>query len=226
MDFGASYEEAVSQGLAGLAGGYSETAGKAMKMLGMQLTTKALTAQVWQGSTEVAFSIPLVFQAESNVNDDVTKPLSDLYRLVLPREPDVGGLLQAPGPQLDLDRLKKQSIDFNLKNTVTSGASTLGSALTFDKSTLTSAFATASEAGKGLQSFSQAFMGSIKNNISLKIGTRVFLSSVVITSVSSNTSVLPTRDGSFQRQEVTVGFKTFYVLTQNDIPNLVSYSGR
>jgi hypothetical protein len=223
MDMHANYEEAFSQGLSGLLGGKAESVGKAMRLLGMQLTTKALTAQVWQGSTEVAFSLPLIFQVESS-EDDVLIPLQKLYSLLLPTESAAGGLLEAPGPVVDLAKLKSQSIDFDTSGLtgldLTKGASGLVN------SALSSADNFKNTAGKGLQSFTNAFTSSIKNNISLSIGSRIRLPSVVITSISTNTDVLPLDGGVFQRVTATVGIKTFYVPTQNDIPDLVGLKSK
>jgi hypothetical protein len=225
MDVGANYEEAFSQGLAGALGG-SELLGKTMKMMGMQLTTKALTAQVWQGSTEVSFSLPLVFQVEKDEHLDLHKPLIDLYKLVLPTESGAGGLLQAPGPVVDLEKLKTKNVDLNIKGIASSTGSLAGSIFSASgtNDVLKSANGVINAAGQGLQSLSKGFVDSIKNNIQLQIGSKCLLKSVVITSVSANTSVLPLQSGTFQRVECTVGFKTFYVLTQEDLPDLIGYS--
>lgn len=224
MDVGASYEEAFSQGLSGLLNGggmISDIAGKSMKMLGLQLTTKALTAQVWQGSTEISFSLPLVFQVESDSEADIQKPLRDLYSLVLPEEKESGGLLEAPGPRVDLERLKQQAL--NLLETGKKVGSGLSSAYSNNQGNLGGMAQEGQAAvGSGLRSFSNAFLASVKNNISLSIGDRMLFKSVVITSVAQNFSVQPLEDGVFQRVECTVGFKTFYVLTQQDMPDLFS----
>ncbi len=224
MDLGASYEEAFSQGLAGLLSGngmLSEIAGKSLKMLGLQLTTKALTAQVWQGSTEISFTLPLIFQVESDSEADIQKPLRDLYSLVLPEEKEAGGLLEAPGPRVDLAKLKKAAISMGSIASETGGQ--LQSAWANNQGNLWGmAQAAQSAVGGGLRSFSNAFLSAIKNNISLSIGDRMLFKSVVITSVAQNFAVQPLEDGVFQRVECTVGFKTFYVLTQQDMPDLFS----
>jgi hypothetical protein len=216
MDLGACYEEAFSQGLSGLLSGngmLSEIAGKSMKMLGLQLTTKALTAQVWQGSTEISFSLPLIFQVESDSERDIQKPLRDLYSLVLPEEKEAGGLLEAPGPRVDLNKLQQNS--GSLMDALGGTGSALSSAITGE-----SAMSIKDGVNSALKPFSNAFLSSIKNNISLSIGDRMLFKSVVITSVAQNFSVQPLEDGVFQRVECTVGFKTFYVLTQQDMPDL------
>lgn len=222
MDIGANYEEAFSQGLSGLlqgGGAIGEASGKALKMLGLQLTTKALTAQVWQGSTEVSFSLPLIFQVENNPRQDVQGPLQDLYSLTLPRESTPGGLLEAPGPKVDLERLSKSMSGVTVNSIVKDTAGV------YQKLQSATSIADGFNKGKdianqALTPFSNAFIGSIKDNISLSIGTRMLFKSVVITSVNQNFKVQPLEDGSFQRVEATVGFKTFYVLTQADMPDL------
>lgn len=222
MDIGANYEEAFSQGLSGLlqgGGAIGEASGKALKMLGLQLTTKALTAQVWQGSTEVSFSLPLIFQVETDARVDVQGPLQALYSLTLPRESTPGGLLEAPGPKVDLDKLSKALSGLTVDSVMK------GSASAFSKLQSSSSIPDGFNKGKdianqALTPFSNAFIASIKDNISLSIGTKMLFKSVVITSVNQNFKVQPLEDGSFQRVEVTVGFKTFFVLTQNDMPDL------
>jgi hypothetical protein len=134
--------------------------------------------------------------------------------------------LQAPGPVVDLEKLKTKNVDLNIKGIASSTGSLAGSIFSASgtNEVLKSANGVINAAGQGLQSLSKGFVDSIKNNIQLQIGSKCLLKSVVITSVSANTSVLPLQSGTFQRVECTVGFKTFYVLTQEDLPDLIGYS--
>ena len=228
FNLGATYEEAFSQGLTGLlngGGAISSLASKSMKMLGLQLTTKALTAKIWQGSTSISFSLPLVFQVETDSEEDLQSPLRSLYTLVLPNEPTAGGLLEAPGPRVSLEKLKRIGGDvatIDVSSSATGVMSSIKTALSGPKDLVNLAGEVKSGANGALAPFSKAFMSAIENNISLSIGTRIFFDSVVITSVDQQFAVQPLDDGVFQRVHCTVGFETFYVLTQNDMENLFS----
>jgi hypothetical protein len=80
-----------------------------LRWLGLQLTTQALTAEVWQGSGTVEFQMDLQFQVEDDVNSDVLEPLMKLMFLTVAREETEGGLLSAPGPHIDLKQLSESS---------------------------------------------------------------------------------------------------------------------
>ena len=102
FDVAATYEAPFSQGLNGAMPGL----GAAAKALGVNLTTQAMTAQVWQGGTETNFSLTLVFQAETSAYNDVILPIKNLLKLTMPKDPTGGGLLEAPGPHVNIDKLK------------------------------------------------------------------------------------------------------------------------
>lgn len=103
-DVSSSYETPFAQGLLGMMPGVGSMA----KTLGLQLTTQALTMQVWQGSTVGQISLPMIFQVETDANKDVLEPLMKLMFLTMPREEQEGGFLEAPGPHLDLASLLKE----------------------------------------------------------------------------------------------------------------------
>lgn len=102
IDVQASYDAPFSQGLNQAMPGLGSMA----RAFGVNLTTQAMTAQVWQGGTEVQFSMNLVFQAERSSYLDVMKPIKDLFRLTMPKDPSGGGLLESPGPHVNIDKLK------------------------------------------------------------------------------------------------------------------------
>ena len=102
LDISATYEPPFAQGLNGMMPGI----GAAAKALGVNLTTQAMSAQVWQGGSDVQFSLTLVFQAETNSYTDVILPIKKLLQLTMPKDPTGGGLLEAPGPHVNIDKLK------------------------------------------------------------------------------------------------------------------------
>lgn len=228
IDIGASYEEAIAQAVSS-SSIVSELSGKA-KMMGVQLVTQALTAQIWQGSTEISFSLPLSFQVNSDEMADLLTPLSQLYTLTLPDE-TVGGLLKAPGPSLDPSKVASavgaltsgalnsamDSVSTNfsdLANRVSGGR--VGTALA-DSSKATAGAPPSSSADGGVKT---TLLSAIKNNISLTLGQYMYFESVVITSVGQTHFVQPLENGTMSRVDVTVGFKTFFVPTQKDIQKM------
>lgn len=239
-DIAANYEEAFAQavnntGIAGKLGGK-------LRALGVQLTTQALTAQVWQGAADMSFSLPLVFQAVNDEFGDVLDKLEALYNLTLPGETFSNGFLTAPGPTISPQLLLKNvgaitsgamnnagslaaDASSSVVDTVTGLVSSLGSGFSSDR-TLASSNSATSEASPTNSSkttnsgVDTPLIASIKNNISLQIGRYMYLESVVITSVGQTHFVNPVESGVMSRVEVTVGFKTFYVPTKKDIPNI------
>lgn len=102
LDIGATYDATYGQGLNEKLPGI----GALSKAFGVNLATQAMTVQVWQGGTELTFSISIVFQAESSAYNDVMFPIKQLLKLTMPKEPTPGGLLEAPGPHINIAKLK------------------------------------------------------------------------------------------------------------------------
>ena len=246
IDLGAQYEEAMAQAVASNST-IAELTSKA-RLAGIQLTTQALTAQVWQGSTDVTFSIPLVFQIENDENTDILKPLMDLYTLVLPDDTD-GGFLKAPGPSLSPELLGKAVGQFTsgVINSVVAAGGALDAVQ--DKVTEvisgtlsnyipgvqqikapTAATADHTEANKVASSAKGSgpknpLISAVKNNISLTLGNYMHFDSVVITNVSQTHQVQPVASGTMSRVDVQVTFKTFFAPTRSDIKNIFGKRG-
>lgn len=234
---GANYEEAFAQilssnsKLAGITG--------PLRALGVQLTTQALTAQVWQGSTEMVFDLPLVLQAETNELNDVLAKLEDLYQLTLPGESFANGFLTAPGPVLDPKLLaiglKKagqnalNSASGFLSDNPSAKTAAVGALAAISNaipgtaglvSSTSSSAESASTAKPSTDGSDRTLISAIKNNISLQLGRYMYFESVVITNVGQTHYVQPLESGVMSRVEVNVGFKTFFVPTKKDIPNI------
>ena len=219
MDVNANYDAPFAQGIANLV---PENLGALARFLGMSLTTQAFTVQVWQGGAFIEFQIPFIFQAESSAANDVMKPIKDLLKLTMPKDPQRGGLLEAPGPVLDLQLLSQNASSAvnTLANTL-SGVSFAGMKDTFSelKSDTFGALNKAKAAAQDniARPLSSAIVNSVKNNISLYLGRFLYLPSVVITDVSPTYDVLIGTDRNPQRATVNVSFRTFYIPTQQDI---------
>lgn len=241
FDVAAQYEAPFS---AGLNNAVSQNLGSALRVGGLSLTNQAMTAQIWQGTTDIRFTVPLVFQTESDPLRDVIVPIRELLRLTMPREEEEGGLLESPGPRWDPEKIAQILRDPVISSTL---SSSFGSIKSSASSTIKQVIEGGGDIVETLQAASSAVnpiktganatskilsrmvINAIKNKISLKLGQYLYFDSVVITDVQQIANVQPVYpSGIFQRSEVNVSFNTFTTLTQRDIeriyPALQGYS--
>ncbi len=227
VDINANYEAPYAQGMTG---GLADKIGPMARFAGLSLTTQALTIQVWQGGSNINFSLPLIFQAHTSGVTDVMKPIKDLMKLMMPKDPQGGGLLEAPGPRLDPDKLLT---DANLGNIAQIGGNVLSNAgsTLVDTGTalvnggLGAASAAAIRGGVNTANsvarpISNAIVNAVKNNISLYIGQFQYFPSVVVTDVSPTFDVVLGPDKNPVRASVIVQFRTFYTPTARDIEGM------
>jgi hypothetical protein len=222
VDVNATYEAPYAQGL----GEANQKLGAFAQFIGMNLTTQALTAQIWQGGAFINFQLQFVFHAETNAEKDVMQPIKDLLRLTMPKDPSGGGILEAPGPHVDIKKLAQNG-----------GAGVAQAAQDFRENGLKSMVDTAKQvmndplgtaakvkdaANNVSQRMSSALVNSVVNNISLYLGQFLYFPSVVITDVSPTFDMTLDGTGKPTRATVDVTFRTFYVPTQNDIEILFS----
>jgi hypothetical protein len=233
VDLHADYDAPFAQGFTDAAG---QMIGNMARFAGMSLTTQALTAQVWQGGSNIQFSLPLIFQAESSGVSDVMKPIKDLMRLMLPKDPQDGGLLEAPGPRLDLGRVTEggQSEVYRIigggttslnqkydqaRNALESMTTDIGNK-NFGGVVSKTIDGIRTTAGEVARPVSRAIVNSVKNNISLYIGQFQYFPSVVVTDVSPTFDVVIGPDKNPLRASVVVQFRTFYTPTDRDIEGM------
>ena len=219
VDINANYEAPYAQGI-----GQSGSLGSLARFAGLSLTTQALTVQVWQGGSNIQFSLPLTFQAETSGVSDVMKPIKDLMKLMMPKDPQGGGLLEAPGPRLDPDKLISQAGPTLKKigGDIIRGASdSFSNMMDTAKQVSNDVVGAARNAANTVaRPISNAIVNSVKNNISLYIGQFQYFPSVVITDVSPTYDVVLGVDKNPQRATVIVQFKTFYTPTDRDIEGM------
>lgn len=240
--------EKVADKVAGMLGPAGELAKGMLHGAGTRLFTQALTAKVWSGAGETTIQVPLIFQAETDAEDDVLTPLMQLMYLSMPREDTEGGFLSGPGPVFDwantVDTPNKAkdayssspstgapSGDFvgTLVNTtveplkaILSGAK---QALTGDPRKGVDTAVTGLQ--KTLTDLSASLKKMVKYPISLQIGQGFRLENVVIEAVSQTHRLQPVgtdynkSSGINSRVTVEVTFKTFYTLTQRDIARML-----
>lgn len=225
-DVTAEYEAPYAQGL----NQAFPSLGALARFLGVNLTTQALTAQVWQGGSFITIQLPLIFQAETSAALDVMDPIKKLYKLVMPSDPVGGGLLRAPGPRMDLKKLASNGLEA-VSQTVSGGFSALTepSVAQGDMKDTGSTVAStlnrwvdkgANVADNTAKTVSSAIVNSVVNNISLYIGQFLYFPSVVITDVSPAYDVILANDKNPIRATVNVNFKTFYIPTDRDLDSM------
>lgn len=208
----------------------SDIAKKASSSFGYSMTTKILSAKVWQGTSETSFSLELIFQAESDEVREVLEPIIKLHLLTTPRSDSEFGILRAPGPRFNaadslggvLDNVGNaagSAIDA-VTGAVKSAWNNRGSLTNSIKSGVDSFISNASNTASSLSS---GLASGVTNQISLQIGKFLLFDSVIITDVQVTHDLQPVgkeykvSSGNMQRAAVTVSFETFFNLTADDI---------
>jgi hypothetical protein len=220
VDVNATYDAPYAQGL----GEASQKLGAFAQFIGMNLTTQALTAQIWQGGAFINFQIPFIFQAETSAEKDVMDPIKKLLRLTMPKDPTNGGggILEAPGPHVDIKKLAAAS-GKGIEEFVSKDLPQMWDSakkVYHEKGLVSAGAAVKDAANNTAQRMSQALVNSVVNNISLYIGQFLYFPSVVITDVSPTFDMTLDGTGKPTRATVDVSFRTFYVPTQNDIESM------
>ncbi len=225
-----SYEAPFAQGMLDK-GGWA-TAAAAM---GIRLTTQAMTAQLWQGASESTLTIDLEFQTESDSIADVLNPVIALKKLAAPAVSS-SGLLQSPGPQLNLEdlgqlaksaattvateglRVAKIAGDFiGATNVVAKVMNGQNAVLNADQQS-------ANPVNNGNNGMGGAayWKKAVRNQVSIKIGTYAFFDSVVILNVQETWSnQMDARTGTPLHAKVSVQFKPMFLVTQDDIDQIL-----
>lgn len=217
-----------------------------LSSFGAKLAVQAMTAQIWSGNTETDLSIELEFHTETDPATDVRAPILNLLKLTMPSINTSFGLLQSPGPSLNLSQLlgnaNGQVTPTSIASSIGSGASSLvqsgGAVLNalftgatptqgqLNDSSLTSNDGTNSAVPATSQSnpslgTAAYWKSRTKNSISIRIGNYMFFDSVVITSVQQTfSSNFDAQTGLPHHAKVMVGFKPLFMLLQDDLEQL------
>ena len=221
FDAQASYATMLPQGLTG---GAMATA---LAAVGIRLAVPALTAQLWQGSSEIQLQLALEFHTESDPVADVQLPILNLNRLTMPSINSSSGMLQAPGPSLDFTTLssiisnaKTQLANTysNAKNSqVTPTPSTMNNTSLVCNSGNSSAMPPPTAQNPTLGT-SQYWKSKISNQISIRIGSYMYFDSVVITQVQQTfMSNIDAITGLPHHATVNITFKPLFMLTVEDL---------
>ncbi len=213
FDTKSEYATPYAQGLFGGSSGMMAQLGKVAGQLGgMRLTSQALTAQLWQGSTETSLSLELEFHAETDPDLDVRQPILALMRMATASIDPTSGLLTSPGPSITLDSAGAvaSGLFSATKNTVTGQPPKQG-ALVGEGTTNATAV---SGSVKSLKE-------TIRNQISIQIGRYAFFDSVVISNVQKTYShQIDSKTGLPMHAKVSFTFSPLFLVVQSDLTNI------
>jgi hypothetical protein len=225
FDSNASYSQSLPQGPT--SGAIADIAAVA----GIRLAVPAMTAQLWQGASETVLTLALEFHTESDPVADVQTPILNLNRLTMPSVSSATGMLQTPGPYLDMSFAQ-----------ITSMAGDIGTALAnagtnFKNGTVQPTAASMTKPGTALNGAnnpvtqsntqnpqlgsSQYWKSKANNQISIRIGNYMYFDSVVITNVQQTfMSNIDAATGLPHHATVNITFKPFFMLTQEDLSSV------
>jgi hypothetical protein len=224
FDVASSYATILPQGLTG------GSIATAMAAFGVRLASPALTAQLWQGSSEIQLNLALEFHTENDPVADVQTPILNLNRLVLPSISSTTDMLQSPGPTLNMDQLGTiasgiKTSAANFINNIIGGASgtatpvpaALKSASTGANAGANAAVNTSNTQNPKLGT-SQYWKTQIENQISIRVGNYMYFDSVVITEVRQTfMSKIDAITGLPHHATVNITFKPLFMLTVEDL---------
>lgn len=227
-DTAADYQTPFAQGMLG-AGNLSQ----ALSSAGVRLSTQAMTAQLWQGSTENDIGLELDFQTWDDPYKDVMEPVLNLMSLAAASVDTATGLLKSPGPRISLEDTGKIAANAasQLLNSAkqggraaadVAGAVNVSKKLNGQSDNLNSnqAANSAPPAENGLGG-AQYWKNVIRNQISVQVGRYAFFDSVVILNVQETFShQMDAQTGLPLHAKVSVRFKPLFLVTQQDLDKI------
>jgi hypothetical protein len=225
------------------AGGISGAKGDIMAVgLGTRLVAQVLTLQVWQGggNNDFDFSIQFELRAYADAERDVMIPLRTLLNMTVPSLSS-NGFLQAPGPRLTQEGIKKlgagvAAVAVKTGEVVVDAAKagfkvatgemkngSLGSITDSASNAVNQIGATAKEAGltrKGIEA-------NMENKIKIEIGDWFRMTNVIVTDVKH--TMKPQRPGpagTIMAADVMISFRPMFTVTAEDIDMILGqYKG-
>jgi hypothetical protein len=231
FDTQANYAPMLPQGLTG--GGVAT----ALAAVGIRLAVPALTAQLWQGSSEIQLQLALEFHTESDPVADVQTPILNLNRLTMPSINSSSGMLQSPGPSINFSQLSTiakgaatsiSNTASSIYNTVTGSGSSASNPQpsTMNNSSLTAnsgngTAVTQSSTQNPQLGTSAYWKTQISNQISIRVGNYLYFDSVVITNVQQTfMSNIDAITGLPHHATVNITFKPLFMLTVEDLASV------
>jgi hypothetical protein len=224
FDSNASYAQSLPQGPT------SGAVAQVASAFGIRLAVPAMTAQLWQGASETTLTLALEFHTESDPVADVQTPILNLNRLTMPSVSSSTGMLQSPGPSLNVSQITTlvKNAGTQLVNTATAvgngqvqptAASMTNTSVSANQGSNTPV--TQSNTQNPQLGSSQYWKSQVANQISIRIGNYMFFDSVVITNVQQTfMSNIDAATGLPHHATVNITFKPFFMLTQEDLSSV------
>lgn len=215
--------------------------GVAQKLMGANLMTPLMTAQLWSGSETPEFSVQVQLEAESSTAQDVKAKFLRLLQLVTPYTNSYGMML-SPGPRVDVKKVLERAAASS--STISSGFDTINSALNLvmddnhQNLLPTSGSGVKTQNGGRMIDSSESVMSEksdvfstasyisgpdalVSNQISISIGRYLYFPSVVITNV--NSTLLHCIDGTTgwpMSATIDISFRPLFMPVVNDYKNM------
>jgi hypothetical protein len=210
--------------------------------LGTRLVAQVLTLQVWQGggNNDFDFSIQFELRAYADPERDVMIPLRTLLNMTVPSLSS-NGFLQAPGPRLTQEGIKKlgagvAAVAVKTGEVVVDAAKAgykvatgemknggIGSITDSAANAVNQIGTTAKEAGltrKGIEA-------NMENKIKIEIGDWFRMTNVIVTDVKH--TMKPQRPGpagTIMAADVMISFRPMFTVTAEDIEMILGqYKG-
>lgn len=234
-DTAAEYQAPFAQGM--LSGGAFMQAAAAA---GIRLATQAMTAQLWQGSTENEINLDLEFQTENDPIADVRDPVLQLQKFAAASVDSATGLLKSPGPRIDLSTVASASEQAltqageagkQAMEALKSVIGIVGQVQTNKNLNNSSTSLNSQQQGAKTQPEQNGLGGAqfwkknIVNNISIQIGRYAFFDSVVILNAQTTWShEIDMTTGLPMHAKVSLRFKPLFLVTQEDLQQI--FGGR
>lgn len=200
---------------------------------GTRLTTQAMTAQLWQGSTENEVNLELEFQTWSDPYADVMEPVLSLLKFSAASIDTATGLLKSPGPRISLEDTGRIAADAakQLGSSLSQAATAAGTVVGLVQTTKTlngpNANLNANQKANGTPPPQNGLGGAqywksvIKNQISVQIGRYAFFDSVVILNAQETLSnQIDHLTGLPLHAKVSLRFKPMFLVTQQDLDKI------
>jgi hypothetical protein len=211
---------------------------QALSSAGVRVTTQAMTAQLWQGSTENDIGLELEFQTYDDPDKDVRQPVLTLLKLAAASIDTATGLLQSPGPRISLEDTGKilssggSQLANSGKQVLNASAAAIGfkgrlnvsklNAQTDNLNSNQKANVTPTAVENGLGG-AQYWKSIVRNQISIQIGNYAFFDSVVILNAQETKShQIDFRTGLPLHSKVNLRFKPLFLVTQQDLDQIFS----
>lgn len=206
--------------------------------LGTRLVAQVLTLQVWQGggANDFDFNIQFQFRAFSDPERDVMIPLRTLLEMSMPSL-NANGFLQAPGPVLTQEGIKKLGAGAgavlvktgqlaiqgakaaaSMAGNVVSGGATTDGQLGSIQEAGTNAVNEIGTVAKANGLTRKGIESNMKNKIRIEVGDWFRLSNVLITDVRHTLlAQRPGPEGTLMAADVVVSFRPMFTLTAEDV---------